>query len=857
MRAKPTLAAVSFTAACAVTQAFAAGPLILFDPATRTPWAYSGTVSVYTDRGQMGPLNNNTADGIVGSSFDEWTNVTTATFSATVAGDFQSIGLPDITAVNVGLVIGPFNGGGIHVIYDDDGSILANFFGAPPGVLGVASPEFGSTGTLTESWAVLNGDAVNPSDTGGASFAGVFTHEFGHSINLAHSQTNGAVAFFADDIGPAGCTPPYGGLPAASDLETMYPFLDPSPGGAGIDQASVDRLDDIASLSNVYPAAGWPANFGTITGTVFRSDGTTEITGVNVIARNLASPWTDAISAFSGDFTQGNLGPDGLYTFNGLAPGADYVVYVDSHVAGGFSTPPVTFPGAAEEFHNGGSEGSDPLTDDRCASTTLVPAAGSSLTADIVFNQPYVLFANDDASTEVVLPFAFPFCDVPYTSVFINANGNLTFGAGDTDFDPTLAEFLNGPPRIAAIWADLSPQFGTVTAEEVFGEFVITFDAVPEFDTSNSNTFTFRLRPDGTYDVEYAIVDVTVGFAGRTPGGGAANPGETNLSSAAQPIGGTTVYESFSGGGDTFDMDNTTLAYDTCGDPCIVNTPPVAACQDVAVMGDSLLCEVDVLASEVDNGSFDPDGGSVNLALSPTGPYPEGVTAVTLIVTDACGVSDSCQANITVTCPTGPVLDVTPKNVILASVATGDTTCALITVANTGDLPLEILSISGCDSTGFFVDTAATGTTVLANDSTTVQVCYVANSPDAASCELTISTDAGDCVVMVSVGKPTDANASLDLVEGFVRSGVWPNPFRGATEIRFALRQETPVRLVVYDAAGRRVRTLLREGACPPGIHTVAWDGRDEHGTAAATGTYFVRVQVGRRSWVTRAVLLR
>ncbi len=267
-----------------------------------------------------------------------------------MAGDFSSVGLPDITGANAGLVIGTFNGGGIHVMYDDDGSIISSFFGAPPGVLGIASPEFAAGGTITESWVVVNGTSVDPIDTvpfPGASFGGVFTHEFGHAINLAHTQTNGAIVFFGDDTAPAGCIPTWGGaLPSFADQETMYPFIIPSAGSIGIDMATVDQLDDIASISNIYPGAGWPGSFATITGTIFLSDGVTEVTGVNVIARNVADPFGDAISALSGDFTQGTLGPDGLYTFNGLTPGADYVVYVDEIAAGGFSTPPaIPLPG--------------------------------------------------------------------------------------------------------------------------------------------------------------------------------------------------------------------------------------------------------------------------------------------------------------------------------------------------------------------------------------------------------------------------------------------------------------------------------------------------------------------------------
>lgn len=388
MRADKLALVMGVSALVATTSAHAGGPLLLFDPATRTPLAYpAGTVDVFTDLGDLGPVLTNTeADALTASSLAEWTAVPSASFSAAVAGDFTSVGLPDITSANVGTVVGAFNGGGIHVIYDTDGTILSDFFGAPPGVLGMAEPDFSSGATITESWVVINGAPVDPGDPVGATYAGVFTHELGHAINLAHTQTNGSIFFFFDSEGPTSCVPPYAGSPTSAQLETMYPFINITPGGTGIEQATVEQLDDVASLSNLYPAAGWPASFGTIEGTIFDFDAVTELTGVNVIARNVADPFGDCTSVLSGDFTQGLVGPDGLYTLNGLTPGADYVLYVDRILAGGFSTPPASIDTDQEEFFNGGSESANPISDDRCDFTLLAPVAGSPLTADVVLN---------------------------------------------------------------------------------------------------------------------------------------------------------------------------------------------------------------------------------------------------------------------------------------------------------------------------------------------------------------------------------------------------------------------------------------------------------------------------------------
>ncbi len=574
--------------------AFAAGPLLIFDPTTQTAYSYPGPVDVYTDLGGFGPLTNAQADVLTGNGFAEWTGVATATFAAAVAGDFSAVGLPDITGANAGLVVGADNGGGIHVMYDDDGTITANFFGAPPGVLGIASPDFAIGADLTESWAMVNGQAVDPLDVGGASFGGVFTHEFGHSINLAHTQVNGDVGFFGNNSAPGACAG-FGGL-TIGDLETMYPFLDPSNGGTGPFQAVVDNLDDISSLSNIYPAAGWPPAAGQITGTVIAGDGFTEVTGVNVVARNLADPFGDCVSALSGDYTQGALGPDGRYTLNGLTPGADYVVYIDAIVAGGFSTTPVSPLPVDEEYYNGGSESTDPNTDSPC---DFVAVQGGSSGIDILFNDDGSLDLGDDDFVEVPLPFAFEFCGTSWNSVFVGSNGFVTFGAGNTDFSESVAELQSGPARIAPLWVDLSPnQAGSIFAEDIGGgEFEVRWENVTEFLAGNSNTFSLILRDDNTFRMSYDQLDAVDGITGVSEGNGVpSDPGPIDVSTAPQPITGGApgemVYEQFIG---TLDLAFSAQEWDECPDFEIVIANAVEqTCYGSGGNGDGQLYTVDI-----------------------------------------------------------------------------------------------------------------------------------------------------------------------------------------------------------------------------------------------------------------------
>ena len=72
----------------------------------------------------------------------------------------------------------------------------------------------------------------------------------------------------------------------------------------------------------------------------------------------------------------------------------------------------------------------------------------------------------------------------------------------------------------------------------------------------------------------------------------------------------------------------------------------------------------------------------------------------------------------------------------------------------------------------------------------------------------------------------------------------FPNPFNGATSIRFALREPGAVELAVFDLAGQRVATLAA-GPREADTYTIRWDGRDGEGRPLASGVYLYRLQTG------------
>ena len=83
----------------------------------------------------------------------------------------------------------------------------------------------------------------------------------------------------------------------------------------------------------------------------------------------------------------------------------------------------------------------------------------------------------------------------------------------------------------------------------------------------------------------------------------------------------------------------------------------------------------------------------------------------------------------------------------------------------------------------------------------------------------------------------------------------FPNPFSERTTVRFAIPEQGPVSLVVFDALGREVRRLV-DGTLDAGHHEVAWDGTGDGGRLAS-GLYIVRLTAAGESLTRQATLMR
>ena len=95
----------------------------------------------------------------------------------------------------------------------------------------------------------------------------------------------------------------------------------------------------------------------------------------------------------------------------------------------------------------------------------------------------------------------------------------------------------------------------------------------------------------------------------------------------------------------------------------------------------------------------------------------------------------------------------------------------------------------------------------------------------------------------------------------YMKLSISPNPFNEKTDIRYGIfgstgRERTAVNIAVYDALGRRVRSLAKDTKYP-GQYTITWDGRDDGGLELQAGVYFVRVNTDGLQNVQKLVVLK
>lgn len=250
------------------------------------------------------------------------------------------------------------------IIFDADGSIMEDIFGECKqfSMLGVAGYKDLSGNSsdpkwlnIKAGWAIFSGACVEPvvnkpgcgpcnQIVTQEQLRALITHELGHLLGLAHTQVN--PQSYQSCLDNGSCPDEL-----AEDIPTMFPMM-----LAGGGQVTLHR-DDIVSMQRLY---GNPDSEGCeISGRVLAQDGTTELRGVEVLARNSLefASTEDAVSYVSGEEAPRLTADDtsaenclfdcGQYHLKALKPGETYQVCVQrilSKFTGSRFIPPVQPP---------------------------------------------------------------------------------------------------------------------------------------------------------------------------------------------------------------------------------------------------------------------------------------------------------------------------------------------------------------------------------------------------------------------------------------------------------------------------------------------------------------------------------
>jgi uncharacterized protein (TIGR03437 family) len=163
---------------------------------------------------------------------------------------------------------------------------------------------------------------------------------------------------------------------------------------------------------------------------------------------------------------------------------------------------------------------------------------------------------DDDDSRLVSLPFPFPFYGATYSEVYVNSDGNLTFGTADSaSTERSLGRMAAGPPRIAPLFDDLNPGLtaGGVSMSSEPTAFVVSWTRVPEYSDTRNGDFTLVptqsfqvwLYPDGRIQFSYAGANPSSAVVGISPGGLKGPTSIVDFRSDASAVYGSTLAEVF------------------------------------------------------------------------------------------------------------------------------------------------------------------------------------------------------------------------------------------------------------------------------------------------------------------------
>ncbi len=101
----------------------------------------------------------------------------------------------------------------------------------------------------------------------------------------------------------------------------------------------------------------------------------------------------------------------------------------------------------------------------------------------------------------------------------------------------------------------------------------------------------------------------------------------------------------------------------------------------------------------------------------------------------------------------------------------------------------------------------------------------------------------------------TSIEKELIVPKAFALEQNYPNPFNPTTTIKYSLKENVDVKLVIYNVMGQKVATLVDKPQAA-GSYQLTWDSTNQYGMRVATGIYFYRLIAGDKFVKTNKMLL-
>ncbi|MEO0127999.1 MAG: FlgD immunoglobulin-like domain containing protein [candidate division WOR-3 bacterium] len=92
--------------------------------------------------------------------------------------------------------------------------------------------------------------------------------------------------------------------------------------------------------------------------------------------------------------------------------------------------------------------------------------------------------------------------------------------------------------------------------------------------------------------------------------------------------------------------------------------------------------------------------------------------------------------------------------------------------------------------------------------------------------------------------------------EKFMLYHPFPNPFTNKVRILFYSPEQREIKLNVYDATGRLVRSLIN-GKIENGRHLIIWNGKDNENREVSSGIYFIKADYANKVYTEKVILMK